>query len=574
MIVKKVKYRRPNKPKAWQIGDLVDYIRSPHKTKPHEKVEHAGSRNFLTDTHVGQKGEMIALAQESTRSKMPVAHWIFSWKEDEQPTRSQVDEAVDIFLEHMDLQGHQTIYALHHDTDNYHLHIAVNRMNEITGKVVLPHNGFDIDAAHKVLALIEHRQGWQAEKNARYVVQEDGELVRKRHVKAVKPRQEALEFELATGEKSAQRIAQERGHRILSEATTWEQMHQQLAEINLRFEKKGSGAVVFVASADGEIAVKSSSIDRKLGMGKLTKRLGAFVEGVYPARIKKAQPEAVSTVNLAEWQVYQAECSEIASRLAEQEKAEEDTLAKMKQRHKAERQNAISKLKKHGVPVLNIARHFLALRHKEELRGLGEVRRQRKQQHRKRPRFESWLGGYGLHEQVHRWRHRNALTKKQAPLQTLLEESLFTNSPEAQAFEDYLSARRKTPEVPYNTHAEIVRRQMPDKDISQVDALVALHMRVTGHSPQRIRDALLSHAPTLHRKEGRQKSKKNSHTEGRNWSQYAERTVTYAFGVAADVVADRYVRQAELWQKSKRSTLQNEREKERGPYAGRRIALR
>ena len=93
MIVKKVRREIVDKPKTWQIGDLVDYIRLPHNKNPQEKVAHAGSRNFLTSTHNGQKMEMIALAEESVHSKMPVQHWIFSWQEGEQPTREQADEA-------------------------------------------------------------------------------------------------------------------------------------------------------------------------------------------------------------------------------------------------------------------------------------------------------------------------------------------------------------------------------------------------------------------------------------------------------------------------------------------------
>ena len=76
MIVKKVKYTDTNKTKVWQIGDLVDYIRYPHNTNPQEKIAHAGSRNFFAATHNGQKVEMIALAQESVHSKMPVSHWV------------------------------------------------------------------------------------------------------------------------------------------------------------------------------------------------------------------------------------------------------------------------------------------------------------------------------------------------------------------------------------------------------------------------------------------------------------------------------------------------------------------
>ena len=160
MIVKKVKRTGSGKPKAWQIGNLVDYIRHPHNTNAHEKIAHAGSRNFLSGTHSGQRAEMIALAQESVHSNMPVAHWIFSWKENEQPTRAQVDELVDIFLQRMGLVEHQTVYGLHRDTDNFHVHIAVNRMHPFTLKAVRPNNGFDIEAAHKIVAVVEQKQGW------------------------------------------------------------------------------------------------------------------------------------------------------------------------------------------------------------------------------------------------------------------------------------------------------------------------------------------------------------------------------------------------------------------------------
>jgi hypothetical protein len=37
---------------------------------------------------------MIALAEEATRSKDPVDHWLLSWKEGEQPTHAQCREAV------------------------------------------------------------------------------------------------------------------------------------------------------------------------------------------------------------------------------------------------------------------------------------------------------------------------------------------------------------------------------------------------------------------------------------------------------------------------------------------------
>ena len=131
MIVKKIKHTQCSKPKAWQIGDLLDYIRHPTNVNPDEKIAHAGSRNFITATHGGQKVEMIALAQETVHSRMPVNHWIFSWRESEQPTPEQVDELVDIFMQYMGLQDHQCVYALHDNTENFHVHIAVNRVHPV-----------------------------------------------------------------------------------------------------------------------------------------------------------------------------------------------------------------------------------------------------------------------------------------------------------------------------------------------------------------------------------------------------------------------------------------------------------
>jgi hypothetical protein len=121
---------------------------------------------------------MVALAAESVRSKNPVNHYIMSWREGEQPSPEQVEEAVSIFMEELGWKDHQAIYGLHADTDNIHLHIAINRVHPETLKIVKINRGFDIELAHKAIARIEHAQGWQREQNGRYQVLENGELGR------------------------------------------------------------------------------------------------------------------------------------------------------------------------------------------------------------------------------------------------------------------------------------------------------------------------------------------------------------------------------------------------------------
>jgi hypothetical protein len=101
-----------------------------------------------------------------------------------------------------------------------HLHIAVNRTHPETLKVIQPHRGFDIEEAHRIVALLEHKQGWASENNPRYMVNSKGEIVRRPQRAVIKPKDKAATCESATGEKSAQRIAQERGHTVIKNAQT------------------------------------------------------------------------------------------------------------------------------------------------------------------------------------------------------------------------------------------------------------------------------------------------------------------------------------------------------------------
>jgi hypothetical protein len=273
MIGKKIGNPSKSSSKASRAGGLLDYIDAPEKSNKLEKCVYSNARNFLTETHEGIKAEMIALSQEAVKSKDPINHYVLSWREGEQPTPQQAEQAVDIVLDELGLKEHQVFYGLHADTDNLHLHIAVNRVHPETLKVIKPNKGFDIESMHKAVARIEHAQGWQREKNGRYTVLENGDLARansdkqSRNVGA-----KQRDMELHTGEKSAQRIAIENGAAIIKEAKSWAELHQQLASKNMRYERIGSGAMVYV----GEIGIKASDVDRSAGFSKMQKRLGPY----------------------------------------------------------------------------------------------------------------------------------------------------------------------------------------------------------------------------------------------------------------------------------------------------------
>ncbi len=386
MIVKKIKHTVNSKPKEWQIGDLVDYIRNPDVKNKGEKIEHAGGMNFLTDTHVAQKLEMICLARESVRSRMPVNHYVFSWPEGEQPTPKQVDELVAFFLKEMGLEGHQAIYGLHNDTRNYHVHIAVNRVHPETLKVVRTNNGFDIRQAHKVRAMIEKMQGWKPLENSPYIVTEEGEIAQRITDHEPKPSPKAVEFEMATGEKSAQRIAQERGHDIIKNATSWEELHESLKKIGLRFEKKGSGAIIWV----GETAIKASSVDRSFSMGKLVKRLGEFVAGDYDTVMPKIEPEPLNQAIAPDLQVFRAATDELAKRKKENAAKEREEWEELQARQKLERQVKLGNIAKKHPVLVPIARYCLKIQQKDERKAFHDEQVGKRPSFI-RPKFNQWL---------------------------------------------------------------------------------------------------------------------------------------------------------------------------------------
>ena len=71
----------------------------------------------------------------------------------------------------------------------------------------------------------------------------------------------------------------------------------------------------------------------------------------------------------------------------------------LKDRQREERKRILPTLAKHGLHILNIARHFLKLKQREE-------RQQARQAAQptpisRKPRFETWLRDRGLHDSGH-----------------------------------------------------------------------------------------------------------------------------------------------------------------------------
>ncbi|WP_149028534.1 relaxase/mobilization nuclease domain-containing protein, partial [Salmonella enterica] len=63
----------------------------------------------------------------------PVFHYILSWQSHESPRPEQIYDSVRHTLKSLGLADHQYVSAVHTDTDNLHVHVAVNRVHPETG---------------------------------------------------------------------------------------------------------------------------------------------------------------------------------------------------------------------------------------------------------------------------------------------------------------------------------------------------------------------------------------------------------------------------------------------------------
>ena len=279
MIGKKIENPEKSASKNVRIQRLADYIMAPETENKSEKCVYYGARGFFANTLQGQVAEMVALALDAPRSHDPIEHYVLSWREGDRPTPAQIDEAVDLVMDEGEMGGHQLLFALHADTDNWHIHLMLNRVHPETLKVVKINGGFDKIVLHRACARIEHAQGWKREENALYRVDAEENLVptsRKRKDRCDKPNQSQIDTELRKGEKSAARFAVEIAGPVLASAKDWDEVHKRLAKHDMWYVKIGSGKRAGAVVQVGDVRIKASTVSRKATIARLEDRLGSY----------------------------------------------------------------------------------------------------------------------------------------------------------------------------------------------------------------------------------------------------------------------------------------------------------
>ena len=281
---------------------LVSYVEAA-KPSLGEKCLYKNWRGFDEIECSSQKmriGTMMATASSNVLCKDPVWHGCISFREGEIPTKQQIEECVDIYLKKYKFEGYQVVYGVHQNTDNIHIHIALNRIHPETGKAANVFQSYK--TAQMIAREIELKQGWSHDKSGKFYEIIDNEVVGKNNLsgddmlKTIP--QAARSFERRSGEKSAIRIAQNEVAKTLFDAidekiNTWAELNEKLAEKGFEIRKTGRGGVLVYHKEDEEEMIKLSSVSQKLSMNKLEAKLGEFRSKVHTIKVQEQEPKAL-----------------------------------------------------------------------------------------------------------------------------------------------------------------------------------------------------------------------------------------------------------------------------------------
>lgn len=263
MIVKHIK--RDSKLKD-NIKNLVDYISD--KRGSTERVQDTRITNCSCKDLASAVLEMQIVQAMNKNKNNKTYHMIVSFQNDEKPTREQIRNVEDELVKSLGYEDHQRISVLHGDTDNWHLHIAINKIDPKTFKSKNPYGDYSI--LKKKRRELEKKFGFKT--NVKDLQQELGK--EHKDLKNNKTNIKAADFEAQTGLESFNTYMKKLSPE-LKNCNSWKEFNDVLAKNGVEIKVRGNGFIF--TSNDNHI--KASSVDRSFSKKKLEDKFGNFEKG-------------------------------------------------------------------------------------------------------------------------------------------------------------------------------------------------------------------------------------------------------------------------------------------------------
>src|SRR5271166_5759019 len=273
----KQEHREATDPASWtRLGVYI--LDTPHAG---EKVAWARAVNCGHDDPGWAVKHILSTQARNTRSRSDKSyHLVVSFPEGERPTRERIEDIEDRLCDALGFGEHQRVSAVHQNTDNWHLHVAINKVHPTTLRNVTPiRDHFRLQAA---CAELEIKHGLTQEPHA----------LDPRQSRENKARGRAADFEARHGGQSFLAWTQEHARPALLAARDggkgWPAVHQVAAAFDIDVKLRGAGLVVSHKS-NGRLHVKASDVDRGLSLKAMTDKLGQFEPPGQQAQGEQAQ---------------------------------------------------------------------------------------------------------------------------------------------------------------------------------------------------------------------------------------------------------------------------------------------
>ena len=252
MISKKAPVKAAAKSK---IGHLVAYLLD-QKGKG-DRVAAVAVTNCQSEDPQWAVHEMQAVQSRNQRAKGDrTYHLVISFRSGEDLSGDTLAEIETEFCRALGFAEHQRVSVVHRDTDNLHLHVAINKVHPTRFTLHEPFNDFHTRA--KLCQQLEARYGLLSDRSTA-----------KRDVPG---QHQAAAMEVIAGVESLIGYVQRSLGDSVASARSWQELHEAFTKAGVALKPRGNGLVV---ESNGKTA-KASSCFRELSMSALEKRFGPF----------------------------------------------------------------------------------------------------------------------------------------------------------------------------------------------------------------------------------------------------------------------------------------------------------
>lgn len=256
-----IKHVRMNAAKKSNFVTLVSYLTGPQGKQ--ERVGVVRITNCLTLDAPTAALEVLSKQLQNSRSQADKTyHLVVSFRAGETPGTDILKSIEQKICDSLGFGEHQRISVVHHDTDNLHMHIAINKVHPARLTLHEPYNAYHTFA--KLCDRLEKAFGLQRDNHTPGKTTSENRAADMEQHAAVESLLGWIRRECAAQ---------------IREARTWAQLHQALDEHGLQLRVRGNG---FVISSEDGIAVKASSVAREFSKENLESRLGAFQPAPHP----------------------------------------------------------------------------------------------------------------------------------------------------------------------------------------------------------------------------------------------------------------------------------------------------